>query len=101
MKRGDGVVELTVPTHLCEISKGQALQGPCENLSMRQRLLLQVEQSFHGVPTLSILDGLRAVNLKLWDPESGKLVSFAGAHQAADRPATARVLRRDASSRTC
>jgi acyl-lipid omega-6 desaturase (Delta-12 desaturase) len=36
---------------------------------------------FHQVPTLSLLDGLRAVNLKLWDPERGKLVSFAQAHQ--------------------
>lgn len=34
---------------------------------------------FHQVPTLSLLDGLRAVNLKLWDQESRKLVSFAGA----------------------
>jgi acyl-lipid omega-6 desaturase (Delta-12 desaturase) len=38
---------------------------------------------FHQVPTLSLLDGLRAVNLKLWDPERGKLVSFAQAHRAA------------------
>ena len=36
---------------------------------------------FHQVPTLSLLDGLRAVNLKLWDPERGKLVSFARAHR--------------------
>ncbi len=34
---------------------------------------------FHDVPTLSLWDGLRAVNLKLWDAESGKLVSFARA----------------------
>jgi omega-6 fatty acid desaturase (delta-12 desaturase) len=46
---------------------------------------------FHQVPTLSLLDGLRAVNLKLWDPESGKLVSFARAHRVAGpRPATTR-----------
>jgi omega-6 fatty acid desaturase (delta-12 desaturase) len=37
---------------------------------------------FHQVPTLTLLDGLRAVNLKLWDPDSGKLVSFAGARRA-------------------
>lgn len=36
---------------------------------------------FHQVPTLSLLDGLRAVNLKLWDQESGKLVSFARARR--------------------
>jgi acyl-lipid omega-6 desaturase (Delta-12 desaturase) len=32
---------------------------------------------FHDVPTLTLLDGLRAVNLKLWDQERGKLVTFA------------------------
>jgi acyl-lipid omega-6 desaturase (Delta-12 desaturase) len=32
---------------------------------------------FHQVPSLSLLDGLRAVHLKLWDPDRGKLVSFA------------------------
>ncbi len=34
---------------------------------------------FHGVPTLSLSDGLRAVRLKLWDEEHGKLVTFAQA----------------------
>jgi omega-6 fatty acid desaturase (delta-12 desaturase) len=37
---------------------------------------------FHQVPTLSLLDGLRAVNLKLWDQDRGKLVSFAQARHA-------------------
>jgi omega-6 fatty acid desaturase (delta-12 desaturase) len=46
---------------------------------------------FHQVPTLSLMDGLRAVNLKLWDTESGKLVSFAKAHRAwSARPAAVR-----------
>jgi omega-6 fatty acid desaturase (delta-12 desaturase) len=36
---------------------------------------------FHQVPTLSLLDGLRAVNLKLWDEDKGKLVSFAQVRQ--------------------
>jgi acyl-lipid omega-6 desaturase (Delta-12 desaturase) len=31
----------------------------------------------HDVPTLSLWDGLRAVTLKLWDEDSGKLVTFA------------------------
>jgi acyl-lipid omega-6 desaturase (Delta-12 desaturase) len=31
---------------------------------------------FHDVPTLSLWDGLRAVRLKLWDEESGRLVTF-------------------------
>jgi acyl-lipid omega-6 desaturase (Delta-12 desaturase) len=34
---------------------------------------------FHSVPTLSLWDGLRAVQLKLWDDESGKLVTFSQA----------------------
>ncbi len=32
---------------------------------------------FHNVPTLSLLDGLRAVRLKLYDEASGRLVTFA------------------------
>jgi acyl-lipid omega-6 desaturase (Delta-12 desaturase) len=32
---------------------------------------------FHSVPTLSVRDGLRAVRLKLWDEELGRLVTFA------------------------
>jgi acyl-lipid omega-6 desaturase (Delta-12 desaturase) len=34
---------------------------------------------FHSVPTLSLRDGLRAVQLKLWDEDSGKLLTFAQA----------------------
>jgi omega-6 fatty acid desaturase (delta-12 desaturase) len=34
---------------------------------------------FHDVPTLSLWDGLRAVRLKLWDENRGRLVTFAQA----------------------
>jgi omega-6 fatty acid desaturase (delta-12 desaturase) len=34
---------------------------------------------FHGVPTLSLRDGMRAVRLKLWDDERRRLVTFAAA----------------------
>jgi len=34
---------------------------------------------FHDVPTLSLWDGLRAVRLKLWDEDRGRMVSFAQA----------------------
>ena len=34
---------------------------------------------FHTVPTLSIRDGMRAVRLKLWDEERGRLVTFSAA----------------------
>ena len=34
---------------------------------------------FHGVPTLSLWDGLRAVRLKLWDEDRRKLVTWAEA----------------------
>ena len=37
---------------------------------------------FHDVPVLSFRDGLRAVRLKLWDEDRGRLVTFAEAHQA-------------------
>lgn len=36
---------------------------------------------FREVPTLSLLDGLRAVNLKLWDEDRAKLVSFGQARR--------------------
>ncbi len=32
---------------------------------------------FHDVPTLSLLDGIRAVRLKLYDEDGGRMVSFA------------------------
>ena len=43
----------------------------------------------HDVPTLSLLDGLRATRLKLWDEQSRRLVGFREARRAADarRPA--------------
>jgi omega-6 fatty acid desaturase (delta-12 desaturase) len=34
---------------------------------------------FHDVPTLSLWDGLRAVRLKLWDEDRGRMVTFAQA----------------------
>jgi acyl-lipid omega-6 desaturase (Delta-12 desaturase) len=37
---------------------------------------------FQQVPTLSLLDGLRTVRLKLWDEERGALVTFAQARSA-------------------
>jgi omega-6 fatty acid desaturase (delta-12 desaturase) len=43
---------------------------------------------FADVPTLSLRDGLRAVRLKLWDEQSGRLVTFAQARRTL-QPATA------------
>jgi omega-6 fatty acid desaturase (delta-12 desaturase) len=37
---------------------------------------------FHNVPTLSLTDGLRAVRLKLWDEDRGRMVTFAQARAA-------------------
>jgi len=34
---------------------------------------------FHQVPTLSFMDGMRAVRLKLWDERTGRMVGFAAA----------------------
>jgi acyl-lipid omega-6 desaturase (Delta-12 desaturase) len=39
---------------------------------------------FHDVPTLSLWDGLRAVRLKLWDEDRGRMVTFAEARAAAE-----------------
>lgn len=38
----------------------------------------------HDVPTLSLWDGLLAVRLKLWDEDSGRLVTFAQARAVAE-----------------
>jgi omega-6 fatty acid desaturase (delta-12 desaturase) len=38
---------------------------------------------FHSVPVLTLWDGLRAVRLKLWDEQRGRLVTFAQARAAA------------------
>src|SRR5271169_2785462 len=38
---------------------------------------------FQAVPTLSLWDGLRAVALKLWDEDAGRLVTFAEARRSA------------------
>jgi omega-6 fatty acid desaturase (delta-12 desaturase) len=38
--------------------------------------------AFHGVPTLSLWEGLRAPRLKLWDEDRGRLVTFAEAATA-------------------
>jgi omega-6 fatty acid desaturase (delta-12 desaturase) len=38
---------------------------------------------FHGVPTLSLADGLRCVRLKLYDEDRGRLVTFAQARTGA------------------
>jgi omega-6 fatty acid desaturase (delta-12 desaturase) len=46
-------------------------------------------EMFHGVPVLSLWDGLRAVRLKLWDEDGGRLITFA---QAARQPAVSRRL---------
>jgi omega-6 fatty acid desaturase (delta-12 desaturase) len=40
---------------------------------------------FHGVPTLTLLDGLRATHLKLWDQSSRQLITFAQARRSGRR----------------
>lgn len=52
---------------------------------------------FHEVPTLSLLDGLRALNLKLWDQDTGKLVSFAQARRTRNAHPTRMVARSPAA----
>ena len=44
---------------------------------------------FHSVPTLSLLDGLKAVRLKLYDEEAKRLVTFAEARRSVARTAAA------------
>jgi omega-6 fatty acid desaturase (delta-12 desaturase) len=49
---------------------------------------------FQAVPTLSLWDGMRAVRLKLWDEDEGRLVTFA---QARSRAGGSRVIERPES----
>jgi omega-6 fatty acid desaturase (delta-12 desaturase) len=44
---------------------------------------------FHSVPTITLWDGLKAVRLKLWDEESGRLVGFRRRSAAGVRAPTA------------
>jgi omega-6 fatty acid desaturase (delta-12 desaturase) len=44
---------------------------------------------FHDVPTLTLWDGLRAVRLKLWDEDRGRLVTWAEARVT--QPSAARA----------
>jgi omega-6 fatty acid desaturase (delta-12 desaturase) len=37
---------------------------------------------FHGVPTLTLWDGLMAVRLKLWDEDGGRLVTWRDARRS-------------------
>jgi omega-6 fatty acid desaturase (delta-12 desaturase) len=43
---------------------------------------------FHGVPVISLVDGLRAVKLKLYDERQRRMVTFAGARAALALPLT-------------
>ena len=45
---------------------------------------------FHSVPTLSLWDGVRAAQLKLWDEDGRRLVTFAGGRAAVRAAAQAR-----------
>ena len=40
---------------------------------------------FHDVPTLTFWDGILAVRLKLWDEDSGRLVTWRDARRARGR----------------
>lgn len=40
---------------------------------------------FHDVPTLGLLDGVRALRLKLYDEQQGRLVSFSAARRGAQK----------------
>src|ERR1700680_252577 len=68
VKCGNWIVELSVPTGFCEISKGQALQWRGEDVSMRERLFQQVEESFHRIAT----PGCRSQSPSIIGQQSGQ-----------------------------
>ena len=54
---------------------------------------------FHDVPTLTLWEAVRAVRLKLWDEDRGRLVTFAEARPARARPVLSKTLVRRARPR--
>jgi omega-6 fatty acid desaturase (delta-12 desaturase) len=43
-------------------------------------------EMFHGVPVLTLWDGIRAIQLKLWDEDGNRMVTFAQARDRALAP---------------
>jgi omega-6 fatty acid desaturase (delta-12 desaturase) len=87
--RGSSYLKLAKPLEFCTGNIGyhhvHHLSARIPNYNLRRA---HAENPiFHDVPTLSLWDGVRAVALKLWDEDRGRLVTFAQARAGAQAPA--------------
>ena len=83
--RGSSFLKLSAPLRFCTGNIGyhhvHHLNARIPNYNLRQAH--EDNAIFREVPTLTLWDGLRAVQLKLWDEDGGRLVSFAQARRCA------------------
>jgi omega-6 fatty acid desaturase (delta-12 desaturase) len=82
--RGSSYLKLPAPLRFCTGNIGyhhiHHLNAAIPNYNLRRAHDQMPE--LHGVPTLTLLDGLRATKLKLYDEHSRRLVSFRQAREA-------------------
>ena len=85
--RGSSFLKLPPPLRFCTGNIGyhhvHHLSARIPNYNLRRAH--EENPIFHDVPTLSLWDGVRAVGLKLWDEDRGRMVTFAEARNALPR----------------
>jgi omega-6 fatty acid desaturase (delta-12 desaturase) len=85
--RGSSYLKLPRPLQFCTGNIGyhhvHHLSARIPNYNLRRAH--EENPIFHDVPTLSFWDGVRAVGLKLWDEDRGRLVTFAQARTGTRR----------------
>jgi acyl-lipid omega-6 desaturase (Delta-12 desaturase) len=76
--RGSSYLELPAPLRFCTGNIGYHHVHHLNALIPNYNLRRAHEQTaaLHDVPTLSLADGIRATALKLWNEQTGRLVSF-------------------------
>jgi omega-6 fatty acid desaturase (delta-12 desaturase) len=83
--RGSSYLKLSAPLRFATGNIGyhhvHHLNARIPNYNLRRAH--EENEIFQDVPTLSLGDGLRAVTLKLWDEDAGRMVTFAQARRCA------------------
>ncbi len=76
--RGSSYLRLPAPLRFCTGNIGYHHVHHLNSLIPNYNLRRAHEQTpeFQGVPTLTLADGIRATRLKLYDEQSGRLISF-------------------------
>jgi len=80
--RGSSYLKLPAPLRFCTGNIGyhhvHHLNAQIPNYNLKRAH--EQTPALHDVPTLSLIDGIRATRLKLYDERTGRLVSFRDAH---------------------